>query len=338
METRRVRTPDPWEQENQPPQEEQPQREEGSALLGFLGAFLGACVGAIPWFLVSTFTNFYVGWLGFLVAWASVFGYQKLKGRKSYGFAMVAVVGSSLIALVLAEFGGWMFMLCTDPGWQADAARWRVPVARLAFDSLMMPENWHIILPNLGIGLLIGGLGIFSARKNVRQYTDPEKAAEMAQRVQMLQNPLTTFESTGLELPQQFTVEMGKGRKVLAMIMMVILPLMAAFLLLIVVAMWVTGEPVGAVVMLILALVLVALLILILVQMRRRIYVEGDRLRVKGREIRAEEIANVSMSQFNGSIKLYGQDGKPVAVFNNTMKNAPLMLQWLREHNIPLRG
>ena len=90
--------------------------------------------------------------------------------------------------------------------------------------------------------------------------------------------------------------------------------------------------------MLFLCLAVGAVLVFAFVQMRKHIDVDGDRLLIKNREIRAGDIANVSMSTFNGAIKLYGHDGKVLCQFNNNMKNAPLMLQWLREHNIPLRG
>lgn len=51
---------------------EEPPR--GSALTGILGALFGALVGAVPWFLTSTFADFFVGWLGFLVGVAAPAG------------------------------------------------------------------------------------------------------------------------------------------------------------------------------------------------------------------------------------------------------------------------
>ena len=312
--------------------------DQGSVPLGIIGALLGALVGAVPWFFVSTFTSFYVGWLGFLVGWAAAFGYQKLKGRKSFRLAITVVVICSLLALIVAEYGSWMYVLCTDPEWQTDAARLGVPVALLALDSLLMPENFEVILPGLAVGLLIGGLGIFSAGKYVRQYTDPEMAAEIAQRIQEARAarlPQAGFQSTGLELPRQFTVSFGEGRKALLIILAVVEFLLISFLLMI-------GSYLGDTetlgIMLFLCLIVGAVMVFAFIQMRKRIDVDGDYLLAKGQTFGAWDIANVSMSQFNGAIKLYGHDNRVLAQFGSAMKNAPLMMQWLREHNIPLRG
>ena len=316
--------------------------DQGSVPRGVIGALLGALVGAIPWFLVSTFTSFYVGWLGFLVGWAAAFGYQKLKGRKSFGFAVTVMVVCSLLALIVAEYGSWMYVLCTDPEWQADAAWLGVPVAQLAFESLLMPENFGVIMPGLAIGLGIGALGIFSAGKYVRQYTDPEMAAEIARRMQaqlaQRQNPLSGFQSTGLALPQQFTVSFGTGRKTLLIVLAVVEFLLIAFLLMIggLLGPWEDAETLS--VILILCLVVGAVMVFAFIQMRKHIDVNGDYLLVKGQSFGAWDIANVSVSTFNGSIKLYGHNGRVLAQFGSAMKNAPLMMQWLREHNIPLRG
>ena len=161
-----------WNSESAPPIEEEPipapeaagkearlpppsPEEKGSAAPGILGALLGAIVGSIPWFLTSTFVDFFPGWLGLLTAVASAWGYRKLHGRRSLRFATVTVILCSLLTLFGAEIASWMYVLCTDPEWQADAACFGVSVARLAWESILMPENWGVILPGLGVGMLI---------------------------------------------------------------------------------------------------------------------------------------------------------------------------------------
>lgn len=68
----------------------------GSIAGGIVGALLGALVGVIPWFLASTYTSFFIGWLGFLVGVAACFGYKLLHGRRSARFATVTVIVCSM--------------------------------------------------------------------------------------------------------------------------------------------------------------------------------------------------------------------------------------------------
>ena len=133
---------------------EEPPR--GSALTGILGALFGALVGVVPWFLASTFADFFVGWLGFLVGVAACWGYRLFKGRRSTRFAMATVIVCSLLALFAAEIASWMYVLCSDPEWQADAAWYGIPVAQLAWESILMPENWGIMAPSMLMGMVIG--------------------------------------------------------------------------------------------------------------------------------------------------------------------------------------
>ena len=135
---------------------EEPPR--GSALTGILGALFGALVGVVPWFLASTFADFFVGWLGFLVGVAACWGYRLFKGRRSTRFAMATVIVCSLLALFAAEIASWMYVLCSDPEWQADAAWYGIPVAQLAWESILMPENWGIMAPSMLMGMVIGVL------------------------------------------------------------------------------------------------------------------------------------------------------------------------------------
>lgn len=319
---------------------------KGSIVLGIVGALVGAVIGAVPWFLASTFTQFFIGWLGFVIGWAAAFGYSKLNGRKSFAFAMTTVVVCSVIALVLADFASNMYGFCTDSDWQAFARQARVPVAEIAMDLLLSPSNLHLILPNLLIGLLIGLLGVASCGRYVRQYTDPEMVQQQTQAgmggFAAAGRGWSTPASTGLTLPQQFTVRAPKRNMVMGIVLLVLFGLLTALS----VGIGIMAD-MGAEVM-IFALIYVWLLImaviLILQGKNWRLEVDGDRLCAyttmgKATQFHASDIAGVSMpSVLNGQAKLYGQDGKVLFKCTQVMQNAPLLMQYLAEHNVPLRG
>lgn len=317
----------------------------GSVILGVIGAFLGAVVGAVPWFLASTFTNFFIGYLGFLIGWAAAFGYSKLHGRKSFPLAMVTVVVCSIAALVLADFASNMYALCTDADWQDAAGRYGIPVARLAYWAVTDPENLGVILPNLGVGLLIGLLGVASCGRYVRQYTDPG----MAQKVQpqtagfaAAQGRWGVPASTGLELPRQFAVRAPKWTLVLG----IVLTVLSAFLLAVIVLVGIMEElGEGGMLLAILWIWLLAMSIVVILQGRNwRLEVDGDRLCAytafnRPTEFHASDIANVAApSALSGQAKLYGRDGKVLFKFTQAMQNQALLMQYLAEHNVPLRG
>lgn len=186
---------------------------QGNRVTGVIGAMLGAMIGAIPWFIASTFTSNFIGWLGFLTGIAACYGYQLFRGRRSTRFAMTVIVISSILVLFAAEIASWMYVLCSDPDWQKDAALIGIPVARLAWESIRMPDNWHIMAPNMLIGMTIGLLGVVSARRRVLAYTDPDRAVRTAYTTAASQTAQAN-EAAGFAVPQSFTVEERKGVKI----------------------------------------------------------------------------------------------------------------------------
>ena len=121
-------------------------------------------------------------------------------------------------------------------------------------------------------------------------------------------------------------------------VLAVVVFVLVAFMLLLGTALATDGDTESLAVVLVLAVVLGGVMVFAMLSVKKHIDVDGDYLLVKGQSFGAWDIANVSMSTFNGAIKLHGHDGRKLAQFNNNMKNAPLMMQWLKEHNIPLRG
>ena len=76
-------------------------------LRGAAGALAGAILGALPWFLVYWFLGWNMWYLGALVGIASFYGYAFLWGAHDTGFALGAVIVSSLLATVGFMLGGF---------------------------------------------------------------------------------------------------------------------------------------------------------------------------------------------------------------------------------------
>lgn len=75
------------------------QNGENNNLAGAVGAFLGACVGAIPMLIVGLF-GYTAGWLlGCLVVFASFKGYQLLGGPKKEAYAFGVIRAFSIIMM-----------------------------------------------------------------------------------------------------------------------------------------------------------------------------------------------------------------------------------------------
>ena len=151
----------------------------GSYFLGLLGALLGALVGVIPWFIVSTFFSFFVGWLGFVVGLASFFGYKLFKGARSAPFAMVSVIVLSVVAICLAEFAGsvcvyWQAWaeIAEEQGVVLSAGELFQLSAGTVFEALTDPEYTGEMVGNLVIGLVIAVLGIVAVRRHIFAYAN----------------------------------------------------------------------------------------------------------------------------------------------------------------------
>lgn len=315
---------------------------KGSVILGLIGALAGALIGAIPWFLLSTFTGYFVGWLGFLIGWLSCVLYCKFRGYKSTALATVIIILASIIALIAAIFGSYMYSLCTDPEWKRDAARYGIPVARLAFDSLLMKENLPQILPSMAIGLIIGLVGVISARGTLLEYTDP-KEAEKREKLLQQRNAKAYYPDNPEEIviPPQFTLREPKSSIVSGAICSVVF--LAFFVLNLIyngndgVAAWGFAHVVFG------AFLLLGLYLLIR-GIVSRIEVDRDRIIHTGTfgnktEFTLRHIGSVYIPKAsNGTIKLFYPDGKKIlAKFSRNMKNSELMLQYLAKNNIPVR-
>lgn len=141
-----------------------------SYLSGFLGALLGAAVGAVPWFLVSTFLEFYSSWLGLVVGICAFFGYKLLKGAKNKGYAITVIIICSVLMIFVSEFCGSWVLLSRDSEWIAAAEAESFSVGSYVFWNLVHPDNLLVILKASAIGMILGVVGVCCMLKNVIQY------------------------------------------------------------------------------------------------------------------------------------------------------------------------
>lgn len=131
-------------------------------LRGALGAFLGALVGVIPWVL-GGFLGFRLWILGFLISVAAFYGYQRLGGAHATGFAVGAIVVSSLLAV----FVGQVFSTAVSLTLYSE-----VPMAFSdALRYCLAPTQLVWVLRSAGSGLLCCALGFVGIRGKVMEYT-----------------------------------------------------------------------------------------------------------------------------------------------------------------------
>ena len=350
-----------WNSESAPPIEEEPipapeapgkearlpppsPEEKGSAAPGILGALLGAIVGSIPWFLTSTFADFFPGWLGLLTAVASAWGYRKLHGRRSLTFATVTVILCSMLTLFGAEIASWMYVLCTDPEWQADAAYFGVSVARLAWESILMPENWGVILPGLGVGMLISLLGVLSVQPSMKQYVTGRGASAIPGQPGWGSAVQAEIPAAEGPLPTAVTVRDKKWVRVLLRTAGVVdLVLFTGFELLMAVETFAGGqEPDDAetfAACTAVFLLFAFLGVFLVCNARRKLVVEGSTLSYlptfgAARTFSFSDVAGMKISA-NGR-RLLGRDGKVLARFEDNQEGSRELLQILRSRGIGL--
>jgi len=151
-----------------------------SYVTGLLGALFGALVGVIPWFLASTFLNFFIGYLGFLVGFASFFGYKLFRGARKSGYALAVVMICSIFALIFAEYLSCFYNVWTF--YVEELAAEGITLANVYMDKfvkLCFEATTEVIFSSdvivgLLFGLAIGILGIVSVRKQIGAYVLPQ--------------------------------------------------------------------------------------------------------------------------------------------------------------------
>ena len=131
-------------------------------------------MGCIPWFIVSFFAGYFVGLLGFVVGFVSFFGYKLFRGAKSFAYAMTVIVVCSVLSIALSNLLDYVVQIyqavSEDADWQYLMQETGATMPDVILYFLRQSEILSEMLVNLAIGLVIGILGIVSARKQVSAY------------------------------------------------------------------------------------------------------------------------------------------------------------------------
>jgi len=129
-----------------------------SAVGGMIGALLGAIIGAIPWTILIYF-GWFIGYLAFLIAFASFFGYKLLRGSRNKIAALVAVFSSSVLLIFAMNFIMIAFSLYSE-GYIVDIENIILYVKFAGTDFIV----------DMLISLAIGISGVWGIRNNIDAY------------------------------------------------------------------------------------------------------------------------------------------------------------------------
>ena len=236
-----------------------------------------------------------------------------------------------------------MYVLCTDPEWQADAAYFGVSVARLAWESILMPENWGVILPSLGVGMLIGLLGVLSVRPSVKQYVTGQGAAAIPAQPGWGSAVQAEIPAAEGPLPTAVTVRDKKWVRVLLRVIGIVdLVFFAGLELLMVIGTLAepeSGDGGTLAAVNVVFLLCAALGVFLVCNARRKLVVEGSTLSYlptfgAARTFSFSDVAGMKISA-NGR-RLLGRDGKVLARFEDNQEGSTVLLQILRSRGIGL--
>jgi hypothetical protein len=306
----------------------------GGYASGLIGALIGAAVGTVPWFLAATFAGFYIGWLGFLIGWAALFGYKLLHGAKNTAYSIVVIYLLSLLAIGAAYFFSSMVYLFEDADFAFTVQTAGISKTQATWLVLTDSSNTALVIRDLGVSYLIGVLGLLSIWKSAKAYTDPSSVSAAASA-----GTVGEIADTGFSLPAGFELREKKGNKIIGIICI-------AFFGICLVSSLIVGLSSNDAEMYACAAgftVFTLLGVLTLMSYNRhRLTVSGENITFSSFTGKAEtfttaQIGFVKKQNLN-SLKLYSPDGRQLAKVSTDMENYPLFLQFLVQRNVELRG
>ncbi len=172
-----------------------------SVFTGFIGAFIGAIVGILPYFLLAYFTNIYVGYAALLSGLCAFLGYRIFRGSRRSKVALAAVIVASLCAIVTASVFASLFTLYQDVATELYAGNVSMPQMlkdyplRDMMQLYLFRDTLDLINPpvlaevcaglweDLGFTLLFGMVGVLVSRKSLINYCVPKKPVLLQKQV-----------------------------------------------------------------------------------------------------------------------------------------------------------
>ncbi len=151
---------------------------EGSYLMGTLGAFLGASLGAVAWGLVL-YLGYVASLVGLVIGFLAEKGYNLLKGKQGKAKVLIlilAVIFGVLLGTLAADAIALMEMI--GSGELTGLAAADIP-AFIVYLFLDNPEYRSATISNIGMGLLFAALGVFALLRNTGKAVADSKYIEL---------------------------------------------------------------------------------------------------------------------------------------------------------------
>jgi len=151
--------------------------QKGSYLMGFIGAILGAAIGAALWAGV-----YYMGYMasivGFVIGILAERGYNLFKGKKG-GLKVAILVVLVIAGVVVGTLAGeWLtlYTMMQDGELIGYTAKDLLP---LLMEAIEEEEVFMILLKNIAMGIFFAALGVFALIRKTSKEAKPTKVKDL---------------------------------------------------------------------------------------------------------------------------------------------------------------
>jgi len=151
--------------------------QKGSYLMGFIGAILGAAIGAALWAGV-----YYMGYMasivGFVIGILAERGYNLFKGKKG-GLKVAILIVLVIAGVVVGTLAGeWLtlYTMMQDGELIGYTAKDLLP---LLMEAIEEEEVFMILLKNIAMGIFFAALGVFALIRKTSKEAKPTKVKDL---------------------------------------------------------------------------------------------------------------------------------------------------------------